>query len=394
MVNISCTTQGVERQGRKHGKDVVVVGSSPVLLIEAAALAAEGFNVTVVEKSNVLGGAWKMIPSFGLMVEIGSHLFYPNRKAFKFLKKKLNVPVFMLDPQPSFYSRQSGRFFPDNGASYALDKLINWKRNGLTLVSAAILFAKIFYHLAKSWIVGGCFYVENGTSNLINILKDILIKNGGEILIGTECHSVVVGASEGVTVVTDCGERQVDQVVMSSGSTVDFSSPKDVLERGDLNFRNTYHCYMLIDRKPKDWTFISFGIPTFAFAGSRAKSKTEDGFIVRISEMDNYVVGDRQELSVICASIIREHPEISDRKDEELPALILSEIEKIGLLQPGTKLIDGNVGQYHWFVTRDALRRVVNGYEDRVRVLDCANFSAAIAMNADRWSNMFNGKIS
>ena len=48
--------------------DVIVIGSSPVSLIEATYLAIQGNTVAIIDSADQIGGAWKMF-------DLGLHFF-------------------------------------------------------------------------------------------------------------------------------------------------------------------------------------------------------------------------------------------------------------------------------------------------------------------------------
>jgi hypothetical protein len=74
--------------------DVVVVGSSPLLLIEALYLERQGKRVAILEGRDRLGGAWYTIPLFGLDgVEVGCHYVERAREGYAFLEDDLGVPL-------------------------------------------------------------------------------------------------------------------------------------------------------------------------------------------------------------------------------------------------------------------------------------------------------------
>ena len=86
---------------------IVLVGSSPAMLLQALILAKKNNNVQVFEKENRLGGSWKTSDFYNIKnIETGTHIFAPwkNAKLYfqskKFLETKLKLKTFFLKPQP------------------------------------------------------------------------------------------------------------------------------------------------------------------------------------------------------------------------------------------------------------------------------------------------------
>jgi len=78
--------------------DVIIIGSSPILLIEALYLDSTGLKVALFEKKSRVGGAWYPESLWGISsVETGCHYIDRGKKNYNFLQKFLNIE---LQPQP------------------------------------------------------------------------------------------------------------------------------------------------------------------------------------------------------------------------------------------------------------------------------------------------------
>jgi hypothetical protein len=92
--------------------DDLVIGSSPLMLLQAGFLARENRRVCLVECEKRLGGAWQTaVLKNGEQVEIACHLieFFPG--IYQLLEEAAGVPFVQLDAQPIRILR-SGRIFP------------------------------------------------------------------------------------------------------------------------------------------------------------------------------------------------------------------------------------------------------------------------------------------
>ena len=78
--------------------DVIIIGSSPILLIEALYLDSTGLKVAIFEKKSRIGGAWYPESLWGINnIETGCHYIDRGKKNYNFLRKFLNIE---LQPQP------------------------------------------------------------------------------------------------------------------------------------------------------------------------------------------------------------------------------------------------------------------------------------------------------
>ena len=74
--------------------DTIVIGSSPLLLIEALFLEREGHRVAVVEKRNRLGGAWYTMPLWEFeSIQVGCHYIERGRRGYAFLREYLGIAL-------------------------------------------------------------------------------------------------------------------------------------------------------------------------------------------------------------------------------------------------------------------------------------------------------------
>ena len=65
---------------------IILIGSSPVMLLEAILLARKYNDIEIHEKSSTIGGSWKTTSFYGKKcIETGSHIFAPwkNRSLYE-----------------------------------------------------------------------------------------------------------------------------------------------------------------------------------------------------------------------------------------------------------------------------------------------------------------------
>lgn len=96
----------------KSSYDIVVVGSSPLMLIEAYFLAKQGHNVLIVEKNKNIGGSWQTFSYKNLsnQLEIGCHVWYRNKRCFNFLNNIFDLDIKPQNFQPKVY--RNGIYLP------------------------------------------------------------------------------------------------------------------------------------------------------------------------------------------------------------------------------------------------------------------------------------------
>ena len=64
-------------------KKILLIGTSPAMLLEAILLSKKYRNIEIHEKNSSMGGSWKTRNFFEIKnVETGSHIFAPWRNRF------------------------------------------------------------------------------------------------------------------------------------------------------------------------------------------------------------------------------------------------------------------------------------------------------------------------
>jgi len=80
--------------------DILIVGSSPLMLLHAIGLAKRHKKVCLVDKESVLGGCWRHDFLDDLQIESACHLIEPFNGIYSLLEELTEVEFSPLDPQP------------------------------------------------------------------------------------------------------------------------------------------------------------------------------------------------------------------------------------------------------------------------------------------------------
>ena len=87
-----------------NAQSVVILGTSPVLLMEGLFRARAGQQVVFVEANADIGGAWALTQAMGLSdVEAACHLIVNYRNVYKFMVDDCGIPMEVVAPQPLLF---------------------------------------------------------------------------------------------------------------------------------------------------------------------------------------------------------------------------------------------------------------------------------------------------
>ena len=74
--------------------DSVIIGTSPVSLLEAIHLAETGRRVRIIERESSLGGAWRLFDCLGLSaVEVSPHLLVADPVVHEVISNKFEIEL-------------------------------------------------------------------------------------------------------------------------------------------------------------------------------------------------------------------------------------------------------------------------------------------------------------
>jgi hypothetical protein len=107
--------------------DVVVVGTSPITLLEALYQSHLGKRVLILEEAPICGGAWKSIDVCGVYpVDLGCHTLGKNKQMQTFLETYVGCRMVSLDNPPApFDSKNSPNgFYPLQGCYEIIHNLL------------------------------------------------------------------------------------------------------------------------------------------------------------------------------------------------------------------------------------------------------------------------------
>ncbi len=114
--------------------DSVIVGSSPISLLEALYRSYSGERVCIIEESEKCGGAWKSISICGVpYADMGCHQIGSDQNVKKFLEEYIGCKMVALDyPEIEFgSSKQQGvnGFYPSKGCYELITNIMNLIRS-------------------------------------------------------------------------------------------------------------------------------------------------------------------------------------------------------------------------------------------------------------------------
>jgi hypothetical protein len=386
--------------------DVVAVGASPAILLEAMWQCQNGKRVAVLDRRDVLGGAWFTRTVWNYRgLEVGCHYIGNDHGVYGFLERITGVAMPSMkidrlyassvdtgesveDGSPSAYQgiadpskriqdfRSPDRFLRAvYGQSLiplrvainldaAFQVIRNRSLRGLARVSRNFLRFKEFRYLK-----GGCNELMESLTERITAM---------EIDIVPKCElKSVNGARDGICrCVTSSGDFRAGRVIAGQYSDfeVDLAEGRIPIPRRSIN-NNVHMVLKLAGNRRQPFTFVEVRNSPDLRAVSDVGLFCED-------------VDNEPDTLVLCCQLTHQASDRSIGPDE-----VLERLANLGLVYEDTVVVASQLEHYKADFVPDGELEELNGLlEPLITILNTHNLSSCFAANMNRWISLFEQK--
>ena len=359
--------------------DVILAGTSPIILLEALHHDAEGKGVLILEKLKTVGGAWASKDVFGYRnIEVGCHYLHFNKKTYNFLQNKLNLKLV------SRRRRTLGNPVT-NLKEYIPNPALRW------------LFRKFYRdrlrlepvdHLLSALTSIGFIKFKQGKRNFVHAREGYLMKypRGG-------CGEMIEGIMK---MVNDSRiqlrlEHEI-QSVSVKGSLV------QVQGRG---FDGS--CALFIGGESGHYEIAYNGTPihveytqgwnqhlVLKVKGGKLRPFSylnihKNKYLKRVSDVAQHAAPSEE--YILCCQLVKEKFHLTDGNP------VFKELKKLKIFSPESELIDCSTHGYKIsHRKRDEKFKINKACEGRIRILDTYDLSKSIGENLGRWNLQENNR--
>jgi hypothetical protein len=386
------------RQNVHANEEVVILGTSPVLLIDGLMRARAGQRVLFLESSDQIGGAWAQADALGLSdVEAACHLIVNYRGVYDFLADECGIETESWSPQPLLL--QGDRLTPFNSRSHVIRRSCSLLLRsavvaGVRLVEKLILggwqlsqtrdfrFSRAARSLDKRRLCPmfgsrehrAIRYPVGGSPAMIRTLCDKLRRHGARFR-HVNAEAVTIPSEGGGVKITldDGGELSTRSLVVSESCAIQqvhseegsrqFSEVKSTHTVLALRIRGT-------DRRPLSYVELPF-----------------DPVVTRVTDVTDYCRGDNPDGTQI---LICEAP---DARQEGAPlpepTEILSYLKSLKILSEGVEIVD--FAHNHLELRRGdrSLVTHLRGlHSEALEFVPSGDFAYSIHRNRPRWEKL------
>lgn len=354
--------------------DSILVGSSPLLLLEATYLGRIGRRVLVLEEKGQLGGAWGHLDSTDIAcLDIGCHYIDISKRTYEFLHTNFGLNLVPTRPQPQFVYRNFR--FP-----YDYRQVIRVAR----YLKAALKQRSIAPFVSRYWqdenyrlrifpFTKKFLYPRGGSFELTTKLVDQARQNNVTILDRRCIESIHFDSKRQRVKVRAVGETfEAGEIV--AGSQARIADALQVTAGEGPPLRQVFTHVNLVLRDP--------GKPSFSYVRFLRHPA-----VIRMTDISNYVRPQNESLSgfrVICIGIRESYDRTEDDADkvEQLCAML----RKYRFVDPAASCEGAFWSRYPAEFFPDQTRqKILHEFSPMIRFMPTTNLSVGIVTHLDRW---------
>ena len=358
--------------------DTIIVGSSPLLMMEAIYLGRSGRKVLLLEKNEQLGGTWGRLDAVeGPYLDIGCHYFDISQRAYEFLRSGIGLNLVPFSPQPQFAYRNF-RFPYDYRQLIRVTRDLKLALKNRSLRSFACnLLRDENYRLRMFPFTKAFLFPQGGARELITRLTSLARE--ADITILKSAH---VGSIRFNT------ERK--QVGINAGG--DFFRSNEIVAGSQAHLADALH----IEPLPRDTLRCVFthvilvlrdsGVPTFSYI----RFLNHDAMIrmTDVTEQMRYWNCGASGQRFICIGIRDSFASSMD--DAEKVERLVAMLKQYRFIEASAVCENSYWSRYPAeFLSAETQQVLLRDFSPMIRLLSTTNFSTGIVNNLGRWQNAF-----
>ena len=357
--------------------DKVIIGSSPVCLLEAIYSHSIGIKTCIIDNAGELGGAWKKLNTEKgeiKNVEIGCHIIEKDRKVYRFFKNKLGLELLEMQPAPKIIVK-------NKCVPYNLKNFIAIFRNARNYFGYAHGLKQFIFDL-------GLFGKELAQFNLkyytfskdsitfIDRLRTEVQKRNIPALCSANIISAGINTSE--KIIELCTEKggliRTNKLAITYNTNFN-SILIDGKDRTDM-----------LQRKKYEFTHLHFFIQDKLMKKISYWRIFNNAVLHRVSDMSNQIIRSSNE-HLICAGIYASS--LEGKTNDSLTETILSELKKLKLVSESCRILKTELNSYKGMYTDlYDLKSIQKETNNLIEVLNTLDIARGIKENLHKYNKV------
>lgn len=375
--------------------DVIIIGSSPIGMLEAVYWAATNKKVAIIEKGQ-LGGSWKCVPALGFpILEVGPHVFFGPRLGYKILKKLnltckkraiWNFDIHNKKLYKNFYNFRMFFYERLNG----LKKIIPENKRS----PKKFFLRKILLNAIKQKIS----YLDEGCNALLLAIRKLKDWEKVEVIF-EECQNILFDKNQKLNVLTRKGCFEADNVIITSCCNLDlnnalltyaYNANDKVFEKQDFG---SAQVTLLLKNNLIDLSFTKFQYAAEDTLGtSNFAKKKKFKYIIDLTkcvENVNKINLEKNDSKIISLAVSPEYYKLLSNSPD-LNCLI-EDLKEFNLISKDAFLIDSHIEiNQGKSLTKKGVDAVNQSFHGRITCIESESLISALSDNYKRWASTIN----
>lgn len=366
--------------------DLVVVSSSPAMVLEAVKYRALGMKVGVFDERERIGGAWYVKDLFGYKnVEVGCHFIYNNNEVYDFLDQIDTFRLEIMDPQPTIIisgvnkksKEQKSRWANFKHALKSLlfkDRTLSCRQmqviSGIREMVQQKSPKKFFQGLKRFFKYTPYKYFKKGCGEFMTNISTLVERTGLEMHYNARIKDVKVVPGIGGSVEVNGEDVRFKKLLLSKHVKFDSLSINDQLEE--------------YERTP--WRKKHFVLHVQGQLGRRFSyvDVMNDPVLKRVSNVGAYCDGIDDEHQLLCCDTTEEVD--ASYSNEEIKQLIFDRLIELNFIIEGAKLLDYFVEKFvSDYTPKEKIKELYEQSKGVIISIDTGDLGKSIHMYKGEW---------
>jgi len=319
--------------------DLVVVSSSPAMILEAVKYKNQGLSVAVFDDRERIGGAWYVKDLFGYKnVEVGCHFIYNNNDVYDFLDELDSFKLEKMDPQPSIIisgikdkkGKEGGKwanfkfamkrfFFKDKKLSCRQMQVITGIREMFQQKSPK----RFFQGLKRFFKYTPYKYFKKGCGEFMENISRIVDSAGLDMYFNSRVTDVDIEPGVGGSIELNGSLFKFKKILLSKHVKFDSLNINEKVEYERTPWRKKHFVLNIEGSFGRKFSYVDM---------------VNDPVLKRVSNVGVYCDGIDDKHVLICCDTTDEID--AEHSNEEIKDIIFDRLLELGFVNPGGKLKD------------------------------------------------------
>ena len=347
--------------------DNVILGSSPILLLEAVFLAISGKKVIILEKKERLGGAWYLLDFFNnISIESGCHIWYRDKRTYDFLKTKLGITLAPGNPQPRI-------IINNKKIPYKLKKFIKlYEGIRKNLLNPSYWPSLLRQFIEESSTVSKYYYPRRGSVELIERLQKLINGLKIEVLKNQKLTEIKILKNHTEIELLDGKKIYCNKIIASSHTELDnlslYGKSKVIKNR---NQNSNFSIHILLE--------------TIEKIGLSYLHVLKNNTIIRVANLNFQIEKSNLNENLLCVQVTKKLVQ-ENGETEKTANLVLQELMNLKIIPLNSKLIKFKFSTYTCYYRNfDEAKKLKQELKQKVRFINSINLMYSISRELNRW---------